>query len=116
MSGNISTLVTVMLPSIVIVSAIVLAYESIYNKTRLKKLPRWARQLMSSLVTFACLFHTYCLLEIYLCSLVEIRATGEAMGWFAIIAITSPFVYTMSLLWKFEKRFSAVKGEKVEEK
>lgn len=38
------------------------------------------------------------------------------MGWFAIIAITSPFVYTMSLLWKFEKRFSAVKGEKVEEK
>ena len=99
-SANISITLTVLLTLIS-----VCAIAAVIVRKQFKMAPR-LDLFLRSFITFACFFFSFCLLEIYICALIDIKTTGNAFAWLVLILVKVPFGYTVFYSWKFDQRFT----------
>lgn len=110
MTGNLSTFLSVLLPLITVLIALIVAIDHFVYKKKSKELPNGLQKVFKSFVTFGCFFFAYCLLELVLCSLVEIKSRAGGLGWVTLLLVTVPFVYAATYFWKFSDRFGEPKA------
>lgn len=67
--------------------------------------------MFDSVVTFGCFFFAYCLLELILCSLIEIKSGAGGLGYIIMLLVTVPFVYAASFFWRFTDRLGEPKPD-----
>ena len=112
--SNLSTEILVLVSSVTFLalSLYFVDYYAIRKKNR--SIPRLLKQFLTSFITFAYFFFTYCLLEIYLCAMIDIKNNGSASSWVLILIITiAPLLAVSYFLWNFEANFGLAE-EKIE--
>lgn len=111
LSSNLSGFLSVSLPLLVTLASLLIIYDLVATKKYGKQPPEKVKWILVNFVTFTIFFFAYCLLEVFLCAMVEIRAQGSFLGWFAMLSMTVPFVYIGTAFWKFDQKYSAPESD-----
>ena len=101
------------LPALLGISLSMILFDFLARKQGWKP-PEWFKNLIPRVLTFTMFFYSFCLLELYICALVEIRAEGSGLPWFALIAVTAPFFYLATMFWKWHERFGETQAGMLE--
>ena len=106
--ANMSTTMVVVLITFTVIATLLVLVDFLVIRRNNVQVPQVLRQFMTSFLNFTIFYYGYCLLEITLCAMVQIKA-GEATAgaWLVLLLTYVPFVYVGSLLWKFTERFNS---------
>ena len=107
MSKNFSPVMTVLLAIITCLAGILVLLDKWVLSKNKVVLTKTMRALVASFITFAIYFFAFCLLEITLCAMIELKASNsQTPAWLFFTMSYIPFVYAGTFLWKFQTRFT----------
>ena len=108
MSENMSVNMNVILCTIVGLALLCCVVDQLFIKSKKLKPCKCLKTFLTSFITFAAFLFAYCLFEITLCAMIEIRASDNPLAWFILIlGLITPLVLILTLFVKFDSRFKS---------
>ena len=103
MSKNMSTAMAVLLCLFAISAGILCALDQLVFRKKILGFSKTFSTITASFTTFSVFFFGFCLLEVSLCAMIQIKASDSpAFAWFCLIVSYAPFTYAGTFLWTFE--------------